>query len=110
MQCVRISRQEKQITKQSDGCGTPGSGGSAIWTADTVYQPLERQIKFTFGRLPRAAPSAAAPTAALFPAALNGLDGPFPRPLCKDEVGPRSECEIDVTAPLKSHYMPPNGC
>lgn len=73
MQRVRISRQEKQITKQSDGCGTPGSGGSAIWMADTVYQPLAQQIKFTFGRLPRASPSTAAPKTALSQPPLMGL-------------------------------------
>lgn len=107
---VRVSRQEKQITKQSDGCGTPGSGVTAIWTADTPYQPLARQIKFTFGRLPRASPGTAAPKTALFPAALNGLDRSFPAPLCKDDVGPCSQCQSDVRAPRKSHYMPPNGC
>lgn len=73
VQRVRISRQEKQITKQSDGCATPGSGGSAIWMADTVYQPLAQQIKFTFGRLPRASPSTAAPETALSQPPLMGL-------------------------------------
>lgn len=109
----RVSRSPARKNKSqswSDGCGTPGSGGSAIWMADTVYQPHAQQIKFTFGRLPRASPSTDAPKTALCPNSLNGFDLPFPGLLCKDDVGPCSECQNDVTVTIKSHYMQPNGC
>lgn len=78
--------------------------------ADTVYQPHAQQIKFTFGRLPRASPNADAPKAALRHNFLNGFDLSFPGLLCKDDVGPCSECQNDVTVAIESHYARPNGC
>lgn len=76
--------------------------------ADTVYQPHEQQIKFTFGRLAQASPNTDAPKTALQPDALNGSDLSFPGLLCKDDVGLCSECQSDVTVTMKSHYMKPN--
>lgn len=86
----RVSRSPARKNKSqgwSDGCGTPGSGGFAIWMADTVYQPHAQQIKFTFGRLPRASPGTDVPKTALHRNSLNGFDLSFPGLLCKDDVG-----------------------
>ena len=55
--------------------------------ADTVYQPHAQQIKFTFGRLPRASPGTDVPKTALHRNSLNGFDLSFPGLLCKDDVG-----------------------
>lgn len=109
----RVSRSPARKNKSqgwSDGCGTPGSGGFAIWMADTVYQPHAQQIKFTFGRLPQASPSTDAPKTALHHNFLNGFDLSFPALLCKDDVGPFSEYRNYVTVAIKSHYIQPNGC
>lgn len=41
---------------------------------------------------------------------LNGFDLSFPGLLCKNDVGPCTECPNDVTVTTELHYMKPNGC
>lgn len=98
----RSPARKNKSRGRSDGCGTPGSGGFAIWMADAVHQPHAQQIKFTFGRLPQALRFADATKTALRHSTLNGLDLSFPGLLCRNDAGPCSKNQNDVTVTVKS--------
>lgn len=71
---------------------------------------MHSKLNLHLDGFPRPHPAQMQPKAALHPGYLNGFDLSFPGLLCKNDVGPCTECQHDVTVAIGSYYMQPNGC